>query len=761
MPFHPEKSNWFRIYLALVVLNIVVIGGGVYLSRSIKYNYSQSVEDNHRWVDRLSRYAELTRLAGSVNAPGNDVFDSGSIDTEIALRDSALAAFSMGMEEARAELTANVGPAEAGPLIAWLDISLVVMDQMIAQSNLIFENLRRGDTREAAAQMAAMDRQYAQLAGSMAALSRQVGRLQTHEFEEQIEAIQQLERIELLVGGLLVLMVTGMTFYGYKIVRKLYADEVRLARYSASLAEARDAANASNKAKSDFLAFMSHEIRTPLTTVLGMADLIAAGDLPEESRQHAQAIQSSGRHLLEIVNDVLDLSRIEADALALDRTNFQLGAVLEHVEWLMVPAADQRGISLDFDVRVDRGTVLRGDPTRLRQILLNLVGNAVKFTSEGGVLVEVTASPAGDALRLQVAVVDTGIGISEECQASLFQPFRQAGQETTRLYGGTGLGLAICRRLTEAMGGSIGLVSKLGQGSRFWFEIPFELGDRNAVRDELAMGPAPTHGTPLRILIVDDAVLNRQLLASVLARHGHLVMEAVDGAQAVEFARSQPYDVILMDVQMPVLDGIAATGLLRRLPPPARDIPVIGLSAGMHEEERRRCFAGGMQRCLSKPFVWNELFTAIAQVTAPTEPSPVLAPDTASRPLFDRFAVSLTADVEAAALMQQVIEDAERSCNRLRAALPHTEEVQQEAHKLKGISGMFGLPRILHAAERLQAAAQSGQSVAGMIDGLVLAVAATREELHGSGLIGATPPPANTDEAPDEQPQPLVHAGGG
>lgn len=284
---HEEKTGWFRVYIVLVTLNIAVIVGGVYLGRTIKSNHAQSVQANHEWVDRLASYADLAKLAGAVNAPGNDVFDTYRLDEEMQLRDRARAAFDAGLADARAELLAHVQPARAEPLLAWLDEADAVMTRMVEASDQLFAHLRQGEPTLAAARMASMDRVYGDFAAAMAGLNHEVGRIQTYEFGEQIAAMQRLDFLELVVGCLLVAMVVGVTFYGYKIVQKLHDDEVKLERYSASLAQARDAADASNRAKSVFLALVSHEIGTPLTAVLGSADLIAAAKLPEETRERS------------------------------------------------------------------------------------------------------------------------------------------------------------------------------------------------------------------------------------------------------------------------------------------------------------------------------------------------------------------------------------------------------------------------------------------------------------------------------------------
>src|SRR3954452_18671985 len=369
---------------------------------------------------------------------------------------------------------------------------------------------------------------------------------------------------------------------------------------NAQLVARHEGAESATRAMSEFLAVMSHEIRTPLTAVLGMADLLAAEQLSPRQRGFAEAIRTSDRHLLHVINDVLDFSRIEAGGLELERVDFPLGEVLEQVRSLMVPQAVERGLHLAFELDEHSPPIVKGDPTRLRQVLLNLVGNGLKFTHAGGVTVRMTSRPAGEGrFVLRFEVEDTGIGIAPEQVADLFRPFAQADRSIARRYGGSGLGLAISRRLVGAMGGEIGVESAPGEGSRFWFEVPLERGDVLVAAERSA--PEQASVRPLRVLVADDVEVNRELLGEVLGRHGHAVAFAADGAEAVALVARERFDAVLMDVQMPVMDGVEATRRVRALPPPACRVPVLGLTANVLEGERRRYLSAGMDRCLTKP----------------------------------------------------------------------------------------------------------------------------------------------------------------
>jgi CheY-like chemotaxis protein/HPt (histidine-containing phosphotransfer) domain-containing protein len=476
-----------------------------------------------------------------------------------------------------------------------------------------------------------------------------------------------------------------------------------------------------------------------MNAVLGFADLLADAQLNPAQRRYVEIIRDTGRQLLTLLNDILDVAKLEAGRLDLERIDFSLAAVLEQVRSLLAPQAVERGLGLRVEQAVPASLVLRGDPTRLRQVLVNLIGNGLKFTSRGSVTL--TVRPVeGAPGRLRFEVQDTGIGIPPERQAELFQPFVQADSSTTRLYGGTGLGLMICRSLVTAMGGEIGLESTPGHGSRFWFELPLERGDAVVAAERTGLAAAPIR--PLEVLVADDVAANRELLGEILRRHGHAVRFAEDGAVAVALTAEAAPDVVLMDIQMPVLDGIEATRRIRRLPGPAGRVPILALTANVMADDRERYLAAGMDRCLTKPVIWPELFAALAAVAGSAMPAPELPPGPEpaalppaatppTAPLLDQALLAgLARNLPPGALdklMARGLDGAAASCRRLRAALDDPKALAAEAHRLRGTAGSFGLARIAALAAQIEDRLRQQLDVHDLLHDLEHTVPASRD----------------------------------
>ena len=378
------------------------------------------------------------------------------------------------------------------------------------------------------------------------------------------------------------------------------------------LIAARDVAEAGAQAKSEFLANMSHELRTPLTSVIGFSGLLqGSGNLPEAERKYADRIATASEALLSVINDILDYSKLEADAVDLDPQAFDPRSMVFGAVNIVESQCEAKGLTLETVIDADLPAALMGDEGRLRQVALNFLSNAVKFTTAGSVRLEVAA--VGDRLRL--AVSDSGIGISPDKVDALFDRFTQADATTTRLYGGTGLGLAISRRLVEMMGGEIGADSEPGKGSTFWFEVPLLAAEAGAETTD-AGDLAGVEG--MKILMADDAAPNRELVTAILGGLGLALDTVCNGAEAVEAARTGAYDLILMDVHMPVMDGLDATRAIRALGGVVGGTPIIALTANVQPEQVTRCREAGMDGHVGKPIQVSELLAALATASAPT-----------------------------------------------------------------------------------------------------------------------------------------------
>jgi signal transduction histidine kinase/CheY-like chemotaxis protein/HPt (histidine-containing phosphotransfer) domain-containing protein len=403
--------------------------------------------------------------------------------------------------------------------------------------------------------------------------------------------------------------------------------EDEVGRRTAQFLEAKEAAEAASRAKSEFLATMSHEIRTPMNGVLGMTELLLGGKLNEEQRRFASAVQRSGRHLLGIINDILDFSKIEAGHMELESVDFNLGELVEEVLGMFAQPAAEKGLELAFQLTPpDRPLLLQGDPFRLRQVLANLINNALKFTTQGEVVVRARVEEElADQIRISLCVEDTGIGIAPEAQEKIFAHFSQADGSTTRQYGGTGLGLAICKRLLELMGGSIRVDSAPGAGARFWIDLSLPKGSPSA--NPLLM-PANLKG--VRVLVVDDNRTNREILHGQMACWGIEVTSAEEGGHGLNLmtqavAAGKPFDLAILDMQMPTMDGLQLANQIKAHPELA-ETDLIMLTSTYSAGSALDREQAGIMRCLTKPIRQSELLEVLCDVLRDLTPAAPAAP---------------------------------------------------------------------------------------------------------------------------------------
>jgi len=506
---------------------------------------------------------------------------------------------------------------------------------------------------------------------------------------------------------------------------KNQADELTI--LAQNLEMERERAEQANAAKSQFLAMMSHELRTPMTGVLGMADLLLMSKQTEEQEELTNLLKRSARSLLDLLNDVLDFSKIESGQLSIEKIPFNLSEVLDDVVNLFTTTATEKGINLDQKLPKKYWNIVKGDPKRLRQVLANLVGNALKFTETGGVTISLEELPGPwGAVMLKFSVSDTGIGISDEDVGKLFKPFVQADLSTSRKYGGTGLGLAISKRLVEGMGGEISVTTVAGTGSTFTFSVMVE-PDRATpqVEAKAVSGPQLREGTrdaaavtPRRILLAEDNQTSRYLVSTMLTRFGHTVVAVENGAEAVDAARHFGFDIILMDMQMPVMDGPEATREIRKFKTQHAKVPVIALTADVISSHRKAYFAAGVNAIVGKPVNWTELSEEIERQLAYVDaqkathgkaaevPAPTQVQD--RDPLLDEEALGSLADALGEDVLAPMLLTFNANMHKYQtdlgtaAAAGDLKQAKRTAHALKGLCAQFGAWRASNLAKFIE-----------------------------------------------------------
>lgn len=550
----------------------------------------------------------------------------------------------------------------------------------------------------------------------------------------ELKELQSLTMAASLLATLLALGFGGGAAWQMLIARRAHR---RAARLAAHLEQARAAADAANQAKSDFLANISHELRTPMNGVIGLLGLLNDGKLDKTQKEYVDVALRSAENLLALVNDVLDYSRLECSRLQIEETDFNPATLADDVATLLAPRAADAGDVIHLRFGAELAPRLRGDAQRIRQIMINLIGNAVKFTANGRIEVLVNSAPAPDGgVFLFCDVADTGVGVPPDMIGRLFQRFSQVDQSATRRFAGAGLGLAICRELCVLMGGDISVRSAPGEGSVFSFKVKcgYPLTDAATMVENTQNGDG-TSQKSMRVLVVDDVAANRMLMAGLLKREGHASVFACDGAEALHLAGAEHFDLILMDIQMPVMDGLTAAAAIRRLDGVAARVPIVAVTANPVSATPDN----GLNDCIGKPVrrealsaalrLWGQagasfsaqgapssVFPSAVPVAAPLVAAPLVAASSVAAASFQETAQQEPLlDVEQAqgvadalggddwrACIDSFEESARRQIELALAALAAGQPQRSPAHALKGIASNVGAVRLADLARQAE-----------------------------------------------------------
>ncbi|MBP6900988.1 MAG: response regulator [Burkholderiaceae bacterium] len=590
----------------------------------------------------------------------------------------------------------------------------------------------------------------------------------THSVAQQVterqEKVRQHNRIGLALTGFLLVTLLLLALLALRQMRKIDSHRLRLQALADELREARIEAENANAAKSDFLADMSHELRTPLHGLLGMLSLVKDGPRDARAAEWLAVADDSAQHLLRLLDDILDLSKLESGMLRLTPQPLHLPTLLREVHALLQPAAQVKGLTLRVEIAPGLPTHLMLDPTRLRQVLYNLLANAIKFSDSGSIVLRCSrladddpgpggqggqggpSSPRGPRLAFEVA--DSGIGMDQATLARLFRRYGRgdSGGVGAGRHGGTGLGLAISRNLARLMGGEIVVRSAPGDGSVFSFHCPLVTAAPQAVAQTL-LPPPPLRS--LRVLVAEDHPVNRLYMAALLERLGHSARFVDHGLDALTALREEPFDIVLMDVHMPVMDGVAATEALRAMPAPANATPVVALTADVFADTRERCLRAGVTEVLAKPLSLAMLQALFARhfgtgTQLPPEPALVEAGAGGAAPsLLDRAALRSVRELMGAerlpSLFNGFFEQAGDAARRMHEALRDAdpEALRRSAHAVKGAALNLGLPALAERAALLsrEATALGASALALAVQRFDETLAATRALCVSEGLV--------------------------
>jgi hypothetical protein len=575
--------------------------------------------------------------------------------------------------------------------------------------------------------------------------------------EQRAVAVRQQNRLGLGLTVFLSVLTLAFALVALRHMRQLRERRIVLEELATSLRQARREAEAASEAKSVFLANISHEIRTPFHGLMGMLSLLRETGLTSRQIDYLRTATESADHLLAILNDILDMSQLESGRMALAPAPLDLRALLRDVEALMRPQANAKRLALHIDADPGVPERVLADGTRVKQVLFNLLANAIKFSEQGAVVLDVRARAGAEGHpELEFVVTDTGIGMDEATLANLFNRFVQGDNSRSRRFGGTGLGLEISRNLARLMGGDISVRSKLGEGSCFTFRMPLKVVTVAGAPAGAMAAAGAAAARVLEVLVAEDHPVNRQYMAALLENLGHRPHFTTNGEEAVQAARERRFDIVLMDLHMPVLDGVGATRAIRALPErAAATVPIVALTADAFPETRERCLVAGMNDFLTKPVSPQKLASALrrlfgAGAAAGVAPEPTPAPPPARAevaPVIDENSLRVALEAIPRARLATMIEDflaqGPQTVQRLRTAMRDAQplELRVNAHAAKGAALNLGLAGLAATAEALQDGASHlpAHEIARLVQRYEELLPATRAAAVAFGVLDAEP----------------------
>lgn len=581
-----------------------------------------------------------------------------------------------------------------------------------------------------------------------------------HRMAEKVEqrnhAVRQQNQLGLGLTVFMSVLTLAFAYIALRQVRQLRERRLVLEQLATSLSAARKEAESASQAKTVFLANISHEIRTPFHGLMGMLSLLRETGLSPRQIDYLRTATESADHLLAILNDLLDMSQLESGRLTLSPVAVDVRALLRDVEALMRPQASAKSLALHLDAEPAVPERVLVDPVRLKQILFNLLSNAIKFSDRGAVVLDVRLRPGANGQQdLEFAVVDTGPGMDEATLNNLFTRFAQGDRSRSRRHPGSGLGLEISRNLARLMQGDLTATSRLGEGSCFTFRMPLQLVPSTPATGEPERAAAAGQGRSLRVLVAEDHPVNRQYIAALLENMGHRPQFAPDGQAAVAAATRDSFDLVLMDLHMPHMDGVAATRAIRALPQADHStVPIVAMTADGFDETRERCLVAGMNDFLTKPVSPQKLATLLRQLFGSGE-APVLAhaadgvrplrqmPPLGATPLLDEAAIEAALQAmpraKLAGMIQAFLDQGPQTVQHLRAAVRDAQplELRVNAHAVKGAALNLGLAALAQTAQALQegAAHLPAHEIARLVQRYEDLLAVTRQAARDAGLL--------------------------